>query len=112
MSPLVTTVPMARNAFLFNTSPYRVKLVVLAALFFVLFLFTGYANAVDIFASAKTDIKEATSTDSTLYLAITALSLIVAVITGVTTKNWFAAVGGFAASMIFISAGMKMVGLS
>ena len=112
MSPLVSTAPMARNASLFNTSPYLVKLMVLVALFFVMFLFTGYANAADIFASAKSDITEATSTDSALYLAITVLSLVVAVIAGITTKNWFAAIGGFAASMIFISAGMKMVGLS
>ncbi|MUK51127.1 hypothetical protein [Aliivibrio fischeri] len=111
MSTLVTTVPMVRNASLFNISPYLVKLMVLVTLFFVMLLSTGYAHA-DIFASAKTDITSATGKDSTLYLAITALSLIVALITGITTKNWFAAIGGFAASMIFISAGMKMVGLS
>ena len=111
MSTLVTTVPMARNVSLFNTSPYLLKLMILVALFFMMFLFTGNAHA-DIFASAKTDITSATGKDSTLYLAITVLSLIVALITGITTKNWFAAIGGFAASMIFISAGMKMVGLS
>ncbi|GEK16058.1 hypothetical protein [Aliivibrio fischeri] len=92
-------------------SSYLVKFALLMALFALLFIFTGHANAADIFAGAKSDITEATNTDSTLYLAITALSLIVAVITGVTTKNWFGAIGGFAASMIFISAGMKMVGL-
>lgn len=111
MSPLVTTVPMARNTSTFNNYPYLVKLTILVALFFIAFLFTGYVNAADMFAGGKQDVIDATSSDSMLYLVITALSLIVAMIAGVTTKNWFAAVGGFAASMIFLKVGMGMVGL-
>ncbi len=103
----MSTLSMVQTA----NNTYLIKFLLLSALFFMLFMLTGHAHAADIFAGAKTDITEATNTDSTLYLAITALSLIVAVITGVTTKNWFGAIGGFAASMIFISAGMKMVGL-
>lgn len=91
----------ARNA-------YLLKMMLLCAVTFAFFFFTGNAHA-DIFSDAKVDIIASTAEGSALYMAITALSLIIALITGITTKNWFGAVGGFAASMIFLSVGMSMV---
>lgn len=88
-----------------------IKLALLISFFGVMFFFTGNAHA-DIFAAGKTEIVSATNSDSTLYMVITVISLAVALITGVTTKNWFGAIGGFMASMIFLNIGMTMVGLS
>lgn len=106
----MNTLTMPNTAFIERNAAW-VKFALLISFFSVMFFFTGNAHA-DIFAAGKAEIQASTGTDSTLYLAMTVVSLAVAVITGITTKNWFAAIGGFMASMIFIKIGMTYVGLS
>ncbi|GIU52667.1 hypothetical protein TUM4438_45930 [Shewanella sairae] len=83
-------------------------LVVLMAL---TMLFTGEAHA-DLFAGGKDQIKQATNSDSTLYLAMMVIGLAAAAVTGFVTKNWFAAIGGFAAGVIFVNVAMGIIGLA
>lgn len=99
------------NPAFFERNAGWMKLTGLMIFCFVSFLFTGYAHA-DMFSAGKQEIVNATNSDSTLYLTITVISLAVAVITGLMTKNWFGAIGGFMASMIFIKVGMAMVGIA
>ncbi|MBE8574089.1 hypothetical protein [Vibrio sp. OPT18] len=106
----MNTLTMPNTAFIERNASW-VKLALLVSFFGIMLFFTGNAHA-DIFASGKAEITAATDSNSTLYMVITVISLAVALITGITTKNWFGAIGGFMASMIFLKVGMAMVGLS
>ena len=82
------------------------------ALLALMVLFASNAHAVDLFAAGKTQIQDATGSDSTLYLAMMVIGLATAAITGFVTKNWFAGIGGFAAGVIFVNIGMSIVGIA
>lgn len=69
------------------------------------------AMAADLFAGAKTVIKENSDGSSGLYQAMTVAGLGTAAVGGFMTKNWVGAVGGFSAGMIFTNFAMTMVGL-
>ncbi|PSU39912.1 type IV conjugative transfer system pilin TraA, partial [Photobacterium frigidiphilum] len=65
----------------------------------------------DLFAGAKTVIKENTDGSSGLYQAMTVAGLGAAAVGGYMTKNWVGAIGGFSAGMIFTNFAMSMIGL-
>jgi type IV conjugative transfer system pilin TraA len=84
---------------------------------FVLFiacalLATQPALAADLFATGKTAIKESAGKGSTVETAMLGTGLIVSAITGLTTRNWMAAVGGFVGGNILWSVGAPLVGLA
>lgn len=70
-----------------------------------LFLITAgnQAMAADIFSSAKTTIKENADEDSGLFMAMLAVGLGSAALSGFITKNWGGAIGGFVVGMIFVN---------
>ena len=65
------------------------------ALFVVCAVLQPTVLAFDIFAAGKTAIKESAGTGSTVETAILGSGLIGAAVTGLMTRNWFGAVGGF-----------------
>lgn len=72
---------------------------------------TEPALAADLFATAKTTIKENAGNGSGLYQAMTVAGLGAAGVGGYMTKNWVGAVGGFATGMIFTNTAMTMLGI-
>lgn len=79
----------------------------------VLFLMPDSAWAgADLFQAGKDQIKSSTNSDSTLWFAMTVVGLAVAAITGFVTKNWFAAIGGFFAGIIFLNVAGGIIGLT
>ncbi|WP_425667807.1 type IV conjugative transfer system pilin TraA (plasmid) [Vibrio tubiashii] len=84
---------------------------------FVLFiacalLATQPALAADIFASGKTAIKESAGKGSMVETAMLGSGLILGTITGFTTRNWVAGVGGFVGGNILWAVGAPLVGLA
>ncbi|KLN64607.1 type IV conjugative transfer system pilin TraA [Vibrio europaeus] len=82
-------------------------------------LFIGFAMlitypvlAADLFATGKSIIKDTAGKGSTVETAMLGTGLIVSAITGLTTRNWLAAVGGFIGGNILWSVGAPMVGLA
>ena len=84
----------------------------LVAFIALMVFFAGNAHAIDLFASGKEQIKTTTNSESTLYLAMMVIGLAAAAVTGFVTKNWFAAIGGFAAGVIFVNVAMGIIGLT
>lgn len=66
----------------------------------------------DMFAAGKGQIKASAGSGSTLWFAMTVVGLAVAAVTGFVTKNWFAAIGGFFAGMIFLNVTGGIIGLA
>lgn len=66
----------------------------------------------DIFASGKEIIKAAAGKGSTIEMAMLTSGLFVGAVAGFTTRNWMAAVGGFAGGMIFWNVTAPLVGLA
>lgn len=69
------------------------------------------AVAADLFASAKSAIKDTAGTGSGVETAILAAGALGGAITGFMTKNWVGALGGFATGMIFWNVAAPLVGL-
>lgn len=88
-----------------------VNIIVLTLCALMLFM-PQFAFATDIFAAGKTKIQASAGTDSTLWFAMTVVGLAVAAVTGFMTKNWFAAIGGFFAGMIFLNVAASIIGLT
>lgn len=93
---------------MFTLTP-RHKFFLLSLFVLSLFLIGNPAFAADIFAEGKQDIKDATSDTSTLYYALQAFAICASAIFGVQQKNWFGAIGGFAAFQIFLGAAIGML---
>ncbi|HIF9334017.1 hypothetical protein ACPV30_18310 [Photobacterium damselae] len=70
------------------------------------------AYATDMFAAGKEQIQASTGKDSTLWFSMTLVGLAFAAVLGFTTKNWFAAIGGFFIGMIFMNVAAGIIGLS
>ncbi|GLO64197.1 hypothetical protein MACH09_47050 [Vibrio sp. MACH09] len=73
---------------------------------------TQPALAADIFGAGKAIIKDTAGTGSTIETAMLGTGLAGAAVTGFMTRNWFGAVGGFAAGNILWKVGAPMVGLA
>ena len=83
------------------------------ALFVVCAVFAAQpVLAADIFAAGKTAIKESAGTGSMVETAILGSGLIGAAVTGLMTRNWFGAVGGFVGGNILWKVGAPLVGLA
>ena len=82
---------------------------ILLSLFALSLLIIGNPAYADIFADGKTPIKEATSDTSTLYYALQWTAIAMTAWFGLQQKNWFGAIGGFAAFEIFLGAAMGML---
>ncbi len=78
---------------------------------FIAALLINPAMAADLFATAKTAIKDTAGQGSSIEMAIYAAGAIGAMLTGWITKNWVGGVSGFAVGMIFWSVVAPMVGL-
>ncbi|CAH1547365.1 type IV conjugative transfer system pilin TraA [Vibrio harveyi] len=74
-------------------------------------LVTQPALAADIFASGKQAIKDTAGKGSSVETAMLGTGLVGAVVTGLMTRNWFAALGGFAGGSILWNVGAPLVGL-
>ncbi|ARC95102.1 type IV conjugative transfer system pilin TraA (plasmid) [Vibrio coralliilyticus] len=94
-----------------TSTQQRAGVCLLLALFTVL-LSTQPAIAADIFASGKTAIKESAGKGSMVETAMLGSGLIGATVLGLTTRNWYAAAGGFVGGNIFWAVGAPLVGLA
>lgn len=72
---------------------------------------TQPALAADLFAGAKTAIKDTAGTGSSIETAMLGVGLLSGMATGYLTKNWLGGIGGFAAGMIFWKFAAPLVGL-
>ncbi|ENO8811608.1 hypothetical protein ACCE85_003658 [Photobacterium damselae] len=81
-----------------------------AVLFFV--PDSAWAAGTDLFKAGKDQINASAGSQSTLWFSMTVVGLAVAAVTGFMTKNWFAAIGGFFAGMIFLNVAAGVIGLS
>jgi len=88
-----------------------VGMLIVWVLLMVFFVPTLVHAAGDPFAPAKAEITATVGSGSTLQFALLAVGLIAALVTGFLTKNWGAAIGGFVVGMIFINAGLTIVGM-
>ncbi len=70
------------------------------------------AAANDLFASGKDAVKATAGDGSGVETAMLSFSAIASAVLGITTRNWFAAVGGFAGGMIFWEVIKPLVGLA
>lgn len=84
---------------------------IIGVILFILFSYPGLAYAADPFAEAKAEITSTVGTGSTVQFGILAAGLVIAVVTGFVSKNWPAAIGAFVVGMIFVNAGLKVVGM-
>jgi type IV conjugative transfer system pilin TraA len=69
------------------------------------------AMAIDLFADAKTAIKETAGVGSGVESAILAAGALGAVLTGFITKNWIGAIAGFTVGIIFWNIAAPIAGL-
>ena len=69
------------------------------------------ARADDLFDGGKQEMIDNFGSDSNFHTIIMIVSLVIALVTGVFTKNWIAAIGGFAAFLIFFNVAGGWVGL-
>lgn len=107
----MATLALSSFAMTTKQKQWTVNIVMLLALA-VLFFMPHFAFANDMFAAGKAQIKASAGTDSTLWFAMTVVGLAVAAVTGFITKNWFAAIGGFFAGMIFLNVAAGIIGLA
>ena len=66
----------------------------------------------DMFAAGKEVIKVSAGKGSTVETAMLGSGLFAAAVTGFVSRNWMAAVGGFAGGMIFWNVAAPLVGLA
>ncbi|MEG3223301.1 type IV conjugative transfer system pilin TraA [Vibrio gigantis] len=93
-----------------KTRTQRAFMVALGVAASTLFI-THPALAADIFASGKQAMKDTAGKGSSVETAMLGTGLVGAVITGLMTRNWFAAVGGFIGGSILWNVGAPLVGL-
>ena len=111
------TLPPTHTLSLTSLFPLRrlrpLMLIVVTSLFVMMIFMpsTAFAAGTDLFKATKEEIKASAGRDSGLWFAITVIGLAVGAITGFVTKNWAAAVGGFAVGMIFLNAAASVIGL-
>ncbi|WP_172380947.1 type IV conjugative transfer system pilin TraA [Vibrio sp. Vb339] len=74
-------------------------------------LVTHPALAADIFAGGKQAMKDSAGKGSAVETAMLGTGLVGAVVSGLMTRNWFAAVGGFIGGSILWNIGAPLVGL-
>lgn len=101
----------------FSMTPTQKKMAFLAvfaivALALMFIPQSAWAAGTDLFSTGKEQIKASTNKDSTLWLSMTIVGLAVAAITGFVTKNWFAAIGGFFAGIIFLNVASSIIHLN
>ncbi|SGZ09623.1 type IV conjugative transfer system pilin TraA [Moritella viscosa] len=72
---------------------------------------TQPALAADLFAGAKTAIKDTVGTGSGVETAILGMGVLGGAISGFMTKNWVGGIGGFVAGMIFWKFAAPLAGL-
>ncbi|AYV25004.1 type IV conjugative transfer system pilin TraA [Vibrio mediterranei] len=70
------------------------------------------ALAADLFATSKSTMKDTAGTGSGVEMAIFVVGALGAAVLGFTTRNWYAAVGGFAGGMIFWEVIKPLIGLA
>ena len=70
------------------------------------------STATDLFASGKEMVKKSAGDGSGVETAMLAFSAVTAVVGGVTSRNWFGAVGGFVGGMMFWELAKPLVGLA
>ncbi|EEZ39047.1 hypothetical protein [Photobacterium damselae] len=98
---------------IFMAKNKNIIMTALLALFPVAMTFVpDLAYAADMFAEGKQEIIDSTGKDSTLWFSMTAVGLAFALVLGFTTKNWFAAIGGFFIGMIFMNVAAGFIGLA
>jgi len=78
----------------------------------LLLIIAAPSLATDLFAGGKATIKDTAGEDSAAEMAILTAGALGAAATGFMTRNWFAAVGGFAGGMIFWEVIKPLVGLA
>lgn len=98
-----TTTPHARG---------RVLLLLGMATLFVLTTEPAMAAATDLFATGKEMVKKNAGDDSGIETAMLGFSALSAAVVGITSRNWFGAVGGFAGGMMFWETVKPLVGLA
>lgn len=84
---------------------------IIGIILFVMFAYPGLAYAADPFAQAKAEITDTVGSGSTVQFGILAAGLVITVISGFVSKNWPASIGVFIVGMIFVNAGLKIVGM-
>ena len=70
------------------------------------------AAATDLFATGKEMVKKNAGDDSGIETAMLGFSALSAAVVGITSRNWFGAVGGFAGGMMFWETVKPLVGLA
>ncbi|ENM5739382.1 type IV conjugative transfer system pilin TraA [Vibrio mimicus] len=93
-----------------NTRTQHALVFVIGMAVFAL-LISHPALAEDIFASGKQAMKDTAGKGSVIETAMLGAGLMGAVVTGLMTRNWFAALGGFAGGSILWNVGAPLVGL-
>lgn len=91
-----------------NINPY----LLFSLLVMLLLSITQPALAADIFAGAKTSMKDTAGDGSGAEMAMFIVGAFGAAVLGFTTRNWYAAVGGFAGGMIFWEVIKPIIGLA
>ena len=69
-------------------------------------------TAIDLFASGKDMVKKNAGDGSGVETAMLGFSALSAAVVGITSRNWFGAVGGFVGGMIFWELAKPLVGLA
>ncbi|MGR5283536.1 hypothetical protein [Photobacterium damselae] len=95
-----------------NKNIIMTALFVLFAVVMTLIPDMAYAVGDDMFVAGKEQIKASTGKNSTLWFSMTLVGLAFAAVLGFTTKNWFAAIGGFFIGMIFLNVAAGIIGLA
>ncbi|CAH7260214.1 type IV conjugative transfer system pilin TraA [Vibrio lentus] len=90
----------------------RVLLLLCVAAVCVLAAEPAMAAATDLFASGKDMVKKNAGDDSGIETAMLGFSALSAAVVGITSRNWFGAVGGFAGGMMFWETVKPLVGLA
>ena len=94
-----------------RTLMYKIVGMFILWVLLMVFFVPTLVHAADPFAVAKAEIVDTVGSGSTAQFGLLVVGLCAAGITGFLTKNWGAAIGGFVVGMIFINAGLKVVGL-
>lgn len=97
------------------TTPHargRVLLLLGMATLCVLATEPAMAAATDLFATGKEMVKKNAGDDSGIETAMLGFSALSAAVVGITSRNWFGAVGGFAGGMMFWETVKPLVGLA
>ena len=91
---------------------HRVKQLVLSTSISLAVPVIAMADDTDPFSTATASVDKALNDSSALHHTILAVGLAISLLTGVVTKNWPLAIGGFVVLIVFISVGGSVVGFS